>query len=940
MRKTSKHSRRLKFRIEVITGSTPKAIAVAYDLLSAKSKDSPSFVGRLCIDFTEPPPADLTPLSADYRPACTQFHVPAIRPTDVLSLEQAEQEGLIMTVDGYNRQSGPIDDQEGAGGIPAEADAIVRCNRIPLMDRMHRLIQKAIEYETRIVSLTEGNSLNNGMCRVPVHILASSVGGMGNGSLVWFVTECIIPCAQANGVEAKIIPELLTLGNLQTHYPEKARINEFVILKFFQALATGTFVDPLTRRVVKVPFDHIRLFSSTNNHGSISSLKKLVYHQGGLSHFIYNTPAGGDLQEREPDIGDWGYGKFEDPLCVVTASKGVVHWDRPRLLDSCGWRAAGRLTERFLSESDHDQALKDATSFAVANDLVESEEQNQLTSAVARSDELAGETIYGRTDKVLIEGIAGTKGLQKGVRLIDRLASIRNSDIPWVYAVLVRNKAQALLDADQKRLKKLLDQILREPQGLSKAAVLLQFLQRILERSRVAVAKKLSELQEYLTPYDQALAEAAEQLQQITERNWLIKAMRFQLIGAINRILEESGRAAINYQLQMLACNTAIQEVLMPLSESVERMLAQLLSTRQRLADFAQHCKNMGEKKASESDDLKVPVGIELVNAEYVNSWFSEHLARSGGEENFIANLRGLFLQKYESFAALMDLSPEQIEETLVALCRSVFEPAAENTHVLAEFRRIFDDEAVRQRILAELIDECEGRLLIEGEVNKSVAWIKTANVPFPEDADWMRRKLEDADHKPGKWQVAAHPDDTETFSMVQLRGNISLTPLIKRLHVPDNYETWKRLVTIAADPPSALMVGPKPTPRQFRRVIAKAIAAGLLTVDMNGCFRFRSSTGEEWSLDKEAQSVQDGLHPYYRQLVFVESYFAGELVDSESQTIDQLEQMKAQLQSDTQPPDKLLQLIDNKAVEECLQQAQLLRQWARKMQKRRAVIK
>ena len=72
-------------------------------------------------------------------------------------------------------------------GIPAHGHGITSFNSVPMNDRMHRLIQKSIEYETRIGPLTKGDSLSNGMSRVPVHILASSVGGMGNGSLVWLV---------------------------------------------------------------------------------------------------------------------------------------------------------------------------------------------------------------------------------------------------------------------------------------------------------------------------------------------------------------------------------------------------------------------------------------------------------------------------------------------------------------------------------------------------------------------------------------------------------------------------------------------------------------------------------------------------------------------------------------------------------------------------------
>jgi hypothetical protein len=181
---------------------------------------------------------------------------------------------------------------------------------------------------------------------------------------------------------------------------------------------------------------------------------------------------------------------------------------------------------------------------------------------------------------------------------------------------------------------------------------------------------------------------------------------------------------------------------------------------------------------------------------------------------------------------------------------------------------------------------------------------------------------------------VAVNPADPETFTMAQLRGEISLTHFINRLRVEDTYENWCRLVDRAADPVSAIGVGPNPTLRQFRRVLAKAIAAGLLTVDTDGNFIFRSSTGEQWPLGTDAQAVWEGLQPHFRQLVFVESYWASELVDSEQQIVAKLNEMKAQLQGSA--PDKLLSLTDDTALTESLQQAKLLAPWANQIRKRR----
>jgi len=108
------------------------------------------------------------------------------------------------------------------------------------------------------------------------------------------------------------------------------------------------------------------------------------------------------------------------------------------------------------------------------------------------------------------------------------------------------------------------------------------------------------------------------------------------------------------------------------------------------------------------------------------------------------------------------------MEKCLLAACRSLFEPGFENTNVLAESQRVYPDERDQLSILRELGGQSEGRLFVEGEVNKDIAWIKTANVPSEGQADWMRRMLEKADPKAGKWQVAVNPADPETFSVGQ----------------------------------------------------------------------------------------------------------------------------------------------------------------------------
>ena len=65
----------------------------------------------------------------------------------------------------------------------------------------------------------------------------------------------------------------------------------------------------------------------------------------------------------------------------------------------------------------------------------------------------------------------------------------------------------------------------------------------------------------------------------MAEQGRLRRSMSFQAIRAVNMMLEVSGRAMINYQLQIAACTVAAEDVLAPLNDFVEQKLAELMAT-------------------------------------------------------------------------------------------------------------------------------------------------------------------------------------------------------------------------------------------------------------------------------------------------------------------------------------------------------------------------
>jgi hypothetical protein len=278
----------------------------------------------------------------------------------------------------------------------------------------------------------------------------------------------------------------------------------------------------------------------------------------------------------------------------------------------------------------------------------------------------------------------------------------------------------------------------------------------------------------------------------------------------------------------------------------------------------------------------------------------------------------------------LADAPLEEYEEAFTTIAEVVFRPRIENENVFTELFKS-QPPALHSKILGRLVRQSEGSIRTTGEVNEPITWIKVANAPTAEAAEWLRKVLPAVDKKDGVWEVVIQ-GDSDRIELVQLRGGISLQSLIDRIDIPDNPVGWALLIAHAPDPVSATLVPPNPSPRQYRRVLAKALANGQLTISQNGCFVFRSSSSEQITLGPDPSSVEAFLQPRWRELVFVESTFGRNLVVDEDPILSALKNLKAQLASGSAGSNPVLKLIDGTAVEECLTQAQLLLPRLRRM--------
>lgn len=924
--------------IDIILGSAVKQIAAVTYALSCKYGVDPDlFAKRLFFDWQSKLSCHLDgmlglEIDGFFGP---EDFVEAKLPHDKEALKMLEEIGDLWPMsEGWHLNPGPILDNMGACGNPRLGLVLALVNKRVIRRRLRKIIQEARDHARRDQLILEGMDEGWIPTRVVIKLQLSTVGATGSGSMHFLLGEDgIRSCAKEDGVESNVILQLICRGNLDTIDNEKSDLNEFFTLKHLQVLGSGAYHSSLTGTIQPNSFDALLLSSNQNSHGNMTSLEQLLAHQGHCDHFLFHTPAGGKMRERLQDILAVQYDKYGDPLIGLTMACAFLSRDSSRVLKFCKLKAAADLARSIAIEGDAGKIQRYAAGLARQNSIIESEQDNQLTRIVLRPADLQNECVIERAIASFEDRISSSHGLQRAVATDNSLKSILDNDIPETYEPCMRRQAQSHSHTIINVLERHLQQIMRYSHGLWESQKLYAFLRLIADRSVQALMEKARELRESLKLHEQVLAETSDRLNRLQQSNWAIRTANYPLLRTVSFSLEESGRAAISYKLQIAASEIAINDVLMPLIDYLDKRYGWLSGMAHKLRQIAQICENEADSVAAKPTALNNPLGIELATPEYLDNYFQDCVDKHGGSERFAAYLLSQFLNKYGSLAFLADACLEEYEEVFTAVCEEVFRPNIESTDVISEFRRLYPDKNRQRRIIERLIKQSEGSLRTTGEVNKAVVWIKAASVPSSEDAEWLRPILVSVDKKEGKWEIAVH-NDPDRVSIAQLRGGILLQPFIDRVAPTDDPEGWAKIVDQAPDPVGGLTVCPNPSLRQFRRVLAKAIANNQLTVDEHGCFAISSSNGQSLILGKDFESVKAVLQPKWPELVFVESTFGYDLMIAEEQILSKLVSMKAQSRSGKDASDPLLDLIDLTAVDECLTQAQLLLPRLRRMRK------
>jgi hypothetical protein len=931
----------LEPQVALISGSTPRDIEALRRSISGKNNGTNPHESNECVLFDSRRTVSVGNhvLSDKEQDANELFSsdefVDAVLPKDAASLARHEEEGTFsrMAKDWYKSSEAALDDY-GAGGQQSTGYTMARVVKKGWLFTLKKVFGRCVDHGKRLLGAIKDSVANEVVYRILVHVRCSAVGGMGSGAVIK-MPDYVQEVTADYQIIPKLILDILLRGDLPVKDQSKADINQVNLLKYVRALASGEYVDPITGNKVKNPFDNVFLQSNQNCHGRFASLEQLLIHEAYRQNIMWNSSLSLKVRERLVDIENVSFDKYGDPLIGYSASVSGIRRDNGIITDYCADRAIGMIADALARKPDTGQAQSDALAFARMHGVIESQDESHLTSRILTPAEFNGENSIQRLASNFAARIKGSWGIGYARALAETITSIKGVEFASNYepamtkdALKKNNDVITALDEAIRQRSSAQTNSQDSTGSYSDIPALLAGYKRVLAVSIQAVTGKVGPLQEASQLHQDAVNQALSQLAQVDQMSWWGRLWHFFLIREIASCLEESGLAWLTLELQILVCKVA-SHVLDKQMEYVDGNIMRFTVLDQDLRHISAASKQRAQRLTKRKTGYDAAPFFELENQGYLENFFTEKVVADGGEDVFTGSLIARLVKKHGSLSILPGKDAAEVENIFKDVCREVFEPITTNMDVVTEFKKVFPDPKKQIKIMRSLILQSEGSVHTVGEAGTDVVWLKFVTVPTEDDVKWMREVIEKADPKAGIVEITVDGDST-TIKILQLRGGISLSPLIAKndLTEPDD---WEKMVAYAVDRTTAIMGPPNPTNRQLRMVIAKAIVTGQLIWDDHKGFGLSlKDHGEIW-LAHTAADAAEKLRRCWQYLVRIESTFTHHVFLNDIVVTNHVENLDSELTSKI-TTDGRISLIDATAVSDVKKQLELLIPWTKRL--------
>jgi len=669
------------------------------------------------------------------------------------SWEKLDKTGRLPYLPADFHNSGIHLEDPGAAGNHRIGITQADLNGEPLAKKINSKCQAAISHHNQTKFIFEDMDPEGLTTRLPMVLYFSTVGGTAPGAVLSLLQNGLRQSLQQQGVQPKIILHSLLPGNLPVDDRERSNINTHNILKHLQVIDSRKFRDALTGKVHRNSFDQLFLSCNQNTNGSLEDLDRLIAHEAHLNYAFWHAPAGDQIRKSLRDIEKCDYNQYGERKIGLSMSQGYIHWNRSRITRFVKNTAAGTLLSQMLQKADLDKTRQLALGLARSLHLVETEEENQVTSDLLYSEEL-GEMLLARAREILMDRVSAAKGTRQTIIYhFEALEDLRN-ELPEEFSLIMKKQAQRKCEATVTALGNHLRQLMRNIQGQSETQDHLSVWKLILEISRQAVLTEIQELQAMLQPHEENVAEAQERWQQWQNSGWFARRLMPFLPRHIAAVVKESVPVIIETLVQLSACNIALSSSLAPLIDHLDREIAKVSMLSQNLQANLDQSGNEADACRNKSSKITTPLGIELNdNPGYQEEFYQRLLQKTGGTEQVVQSLFARFLAKYDSLVDLIDKDREELRKIFLDICDEFFHPFIEECDVTSELKQVFPSRNDQDVVLDQCNKQTEGRVLITDEADEPVIWLKVAAIYGGENRDWLRSGLERVDTKPGKWE-------------------------------------------------------------------------------------------------------------------------------------------------------------------------------------------
>jgi len=774
------------------------------------------------------------------------------------------------------RNPGVAGDNLGTGSHPRVGSLLFEAVRDPLEKRLGRALRNTRAYSRVWDRIMRGETKRQRGDQVQVFVVLSGVGGTGTGALPGCLAS-IRKVADDLGVEVRVMVILLGLGTILPANVTQARRNQERILVHLLAQATGSYSDLF----FSTDFGHgeaplsVVLLTNCNAHGEISSLAALRQMTAQMLILLTRTPAGERFRERQIDLENgWETDRFGAPCCASTASLSVFHADRRKALAYCADRLAEHVCTALVQTGSREELTNLVLGLVRRHQLVESDEESIAADCLSRPPKLGGGSAVHSATLTFKNRAGDAQGWPRFLSVERSWQFVTQRYIPETLLPVIRERAREWVENVRRALQDEERRVLRGKHGPGNLAAILRAFLSLLGRFDTANKQKTDVLSQGL----RARLERIEEMRRWGDRmrrSWrIVRWAQPITVRQMAQNLEMDGEDAIAAQVEIEVRQVLASEVYPALQDAVSEMLSRAASLAEQIRAVGNACGQESQRLLNASSLATAPVGIELVNGEFLRAFFDQAIREAGGIEEAETRTLDRLLAERQSAETLLERPFEKLRETIRNLCEPVFYEAVAKLDAESLLKRSAGTPERMSEFVRQVIHESAGRVRAAGGLGAEVKWLKMIAVSEPSRFEWLVRLANEIDPEQGEWSLASNGGDPDAICFFQYRAGISLSNVIHSLAADSPDRDVRTAAQQGPDPVSALLPPPRPSPLDVDMALLKAACAGALeTAEGDGIYLLIG--GDRRLLGPSWDEARQQLRRSHGDLVAVHSLFA-----------------------------------------------------------------